>query len=54
MAFRKLRQFSTRVDEAKTELDVDATIDATCNNAGLLKLVYEKPRKNTVKLFASH
>ncbi len=50
MAFRKLRQFSTRVDEAKTELDVDATIDATCNNAGLLKLVYEKPRKNTVKL----
>ena len=25
-------------------------IDATCDNAGLLKLVYEKPRKNTVKL----
>ena len=50
MAFRKLRQFSTRVDAAKTELDVDGTIDATCNNAGMLKLVYEKPRKNTVKL----
>lgn len=50
MAFRKLRQFSTRVDSAKTELDVEGTIDATCNNAGLLKLVYEKPRKNTVKL----
>lgn len=50
MAFRKLRQFSTRVDTAKTELDIDGTIDATCNNAGLLKLVYEKPRKNTVKL----
>ena len=50
MAFRKLRQFSTRVDTAKTELDIDQTIDATCENAGMLKLVYEKPRKNTVKL----
>ena len=50
MAFRKLRQFSTRVDAEKTELDVDGTIDATCNNAGILKLVYEKPRKNTVKV----
>ncbi len=50
MAFRKLRQFSTRVETEKTELDIEATIDATCNNAGLLKLVYEKPRKNTVKL----
>lgn len=50
MAFRKLRQFSTRVDTKKTELDIDGTIDATCNNAGMLKLVYEKPRKNTVKL----
>jgi len=50
MAFRKLRQFSTRVDTAKTELDIDETIDATGDNAGMLKLVYEKPRKNTVKL----
>ncbi len=50
MAFRKLRQFSSRVDTAKTELDIDATIDATCDNGGLLKLIYEKPRKNTVKL----
>lgn len=50
MAFRKLRQFSTRVDAAKTELDIDGTIEATSNNAGMLKLVYDKPRKNTVKL----
>ena len=50
MAFRKLRQFSTRVDAAKTELDVDETIEATAANAGMLKLVYDKPRKNTVKL----
>lgn len=50
VALRKLRQFSTRVDCARTELDVDGTIQATCDNGGLLKLVYEKPRKNTVKL----
>lgn len=50
MAFRKLRQYSSRVEGEKTELDIDQTIDATCENAGLLELVYEKPRKNTVKL----
>ncbi len=50
MAFRKLRQYSSRVDAAKTELDVEETIDATCENGGLLTLAYEKPRKNTVKV----
>lgn len=50
MAFRKLRQLSSRIDSAKTELDIDETIKATGDNAGMLKLVYEKPRKNTVKL----
>jgi len=50
MAFRKLRQYSARVEGEKTELDIDETIDETCNNAGNLKLVYSKPRKNTVKL----
>lgn len=50
MAFRKLRQFSSRVDAAKTELDIDATIDKTGDNGGRLELVYEKPRKNTVKV----
>ena len=50
MAFRKLRQFSSRIDGAKTELDIEATIDETCDNAGNLKLVWERPRKNTVKL----
>ncbi|MFV0516450.1 MAG: vWA domain-containing protein [Aminipila sp.] len=50
MAFRKLRQFSSRVDSAKTELDIEGTIDETCNNAGNLKLVFDKPRKNTIKL----
>ncbi|MDR3072808.1 MAG: VWA domain-containing protein [Clostridiales Family XIII bacterium] len=50
MAFRKLRQFSARVDVEKTELDIDETIQKTSDNAGLLDLVFTKPRKNTVKL----
>lgn len=50
MAFRKLRQFSSRVEGQKTELDIDATIDETCENAGMLQLVFDKPRKNTVKV----
>ncbi len=50
MAFRKLRQFSSRVEGQRTELDIDATIDETCDHAGLLHLVYDKPRKNTVKV----
>lgn len=50
VAFRKLRQFSSRIDSQKTELDIDKTVDETCDNAGYLKLVFEKPRKNTVKI----
>ena len=50
MALRRLRQFSTRLDIPEDEFSLDKTIDATCNNGGYLKIVYEKPRKNTVKL----
>ncbi|MDO4518646.1 MAG: VWA domain-containing protein [Bacillota bacterium] len=50
MAFRKLRQYSSRVDTNEKELDIDKTIDETCDNGGLLTLAYEKPRKNTVKV----
>ena len=50
MAFRHLRQFSSRIDAPKTEFDIDSTIQATCDNAGKLKMVYQKPRKNTVKV----
>lgn len=50
MAFRLLRQYSTHIDAPKTELDIDATIDETSDNAGFLKLVYSRPRRNTVKL----
>ena len=50
LAFRKLRQFSSRVDAERTELDVEGTVQETCDNAGMLRLVYEKPRQNTVKV----
>lgn len=50
LALRKLRQFSTKLDVPKTELDIDATVDKTCNNGGCLQIVFDKPRKNAVKL----
>jgi uncharacterized protein with von Willebrand factor type A (vWA) domain len=50
MALRKLRQFTTRLEGARTELDLDATIDKTCNNAGRLELVWDRPRENAMKV----
>lgn len=50
LAFRRLRQFSTKLDIPKTELDIPGTVDKTCNNGGCLQIVMEKPRKNAVKL----
>ena len=50
MAFRKLRQFSSRLDIPETELDINVTVDKTCNNGGCLQIVMQKPRKNAVKL----
>lgn len=50
MALRRLRQFSTKLDIPKSELDIDGTIDKTCNNGGYLQIEMMKPRKNAVKL----
>ncbi len=50
VALKKLRQYSTRLDIPKTELDINGTVDKTCNNGGYLQIVMERPRKNTVKL----
>lgn len=50
VALKKLRQYSSRVDAQKTELDIDETIQKTSDNAGLLNLVWQKPRQNTIKL----
>ncbi|MEE0772364.1 MAG: VWA domain-containing protein [Anaerovoracaceae bacterium] len=49
-ALRRLRQFSSRYGQSRDELDIDATVRKTCENAGMLRLVYDYPRKNTVKL----
>ncbi|MDE5863505.1 MAG: VWA containing CoxE family protein, partial [Lachnospiraceae bacterium] len=50
VAFRRLRQYSSRLDVPKTELDIDNTIRKTCDNGGYLQLEFDRPRKNTVKL----
>lgn len=50
MAFRSLRQLSSNSDEPKTELDIDATIRKTCDNAGNLSIEFTRPRKNALKL----
>ena len=50
LAFRKLRQFSSRLDIPETELDIDGTVNKTCNHGGCLQIVMQKPRKNAVKL----
>ena len=50
MAFRLLRQLSVQGDGSEKELDVDATIHDTCENAGTLQVRYKNPRKNTVKV----
>jgi uncharacterized protein with von Willebrand factor type A (vWA) domain len=50
IALRKLRQFTSRLDGARTELDLDSTINKTCNNAGRLELVWERPRENSIRV----
>ena len=50
VAFRQLKQYSRKMDLPKTELDIDKTVDSTCNQGGYLKLEFEQPRKNSVKL----
>ena len=50
LAFRKLRQFSSRLDIPESELDIETTVNKTCNNGGCLQIAMKKPRKNAVKL----
>ena len=48
-ALRVLRQLAC--DEGpKDEFDLEGTIDATCRNAGKLKIVWDRPRKNKMKV----
>lgn len=50
VAFRYLRQYSSRTDEQKTVLNAEKTAQATGENGGVLDLVYERPRRNQVKV----
>jgi uncharacterized protein len=48
VALSKLR--TLRREGAPEELDVDATVDETCKNAGELELIWVPPRKNQLKV----
>ena len=50
LAFRLLRQLSVQASSGEKEVDVDATIRDTCDNAGSLRIRYRKPRKNAIKV----
>ncbi|NPV93425.1 MAG: VWA domain-containing protein [Firmicutes bacterium] len=50
MALRKLRQFNSQFFGEKTELDLDETVKETCHSAGRLQLVWNRPRRNMVKV----
>ena len=50
MGLRRLRQLSSRVEGPRNELDLEATIEETGRNAGMLKLIWDRPRRNTLKL----
>lgn len=48
MALRGLRKLGR--EGALDELDLDATVDETCRNAGELELVFSPPRRNRMKV----
>ena len=48
VALKRLRQLTRR--GLASELDVDASIDETCRNAGEIELVFRAPRRNDVRL----
>ncbi|MFZ5648553.1 MAG: vWA domain-containing protein [Bacillota bacterium] len=50
VALRKLRQLSRNEEVPPDQLNIEKTIDATCRKAGMLELVWDRPRKNTVKV----
>lgn len=50
VALRKLRKLSSKDTGRKTELDVQGTIQATCQQGGNLRIVLKRPRKNQTRL----
>ena len=50
MAFRRLRQFSSKDEGPKDILDLEETIQKTSDHAGNLSMVFRRPRRNMVKV----
>ncbi len=50
IALRKLRQLSSRVEGPRDELDLDETIRETGDKGGMLQLVWDRSKKNNVKV----
>ncbi len=50
MAFRRLRQLTSRTEGPKDQLLLEESIQATCENGGHLKLEFGRPRTNEVRL----
>ena len=50
MAFRHLRQQTARLDGPKDQLDLEETIEETGRSGGYLRLVFQRPRRNNVKV----
>jgi uncharacterized protein with von Willebrand factor type A (vWA) domain len=48
VALKKLRRLSR--NEGEPELDIDGSIDKTCQNAGMLTLEFQPPRKNQARV----
>lgn len=50
VALRRLRQLSTRVEGPADELDLEGTIDDTAGSGGSLRLRFQRPRRNAVRV----
>lgn len=50
VAFKRLREQTSNSDLPEDEFALDKTIDETCNQAGILKIKYRRPRTNNMKL----
>lgn len=50
VALRRLRRLTSRLDGPATELDLDATIAATAESGGGLRLEFRRPRRNAVRV----
>ena len=50
LAFRRLRQSTVKEDGPKDQLNLERTVDETCQNAGYLQLEFDRPKTNDIKV----